>query len=355
MLSQVEFLDFLKNSEDLLATIKIDDIKSQINLINTLQEDPEFWSKSDATINLKKLSLLEEEVKEYSVLQEDIANITAAFELKDDTDFDQLHKKIIVDSQKLEKRLFFNGKFDSNDVIMSIHSGAGGVDAQDFAAMIMNMYQGFCKCQGFDFSVLDLSSGEEGGIKSMTCKISGAFAYGFLKEEIGVHRLVRLSPFNSGNTRETSFCSVEVLPDGLDEIEKDFKIDDKDLRVDTFMSSGKGGQGVNTTYSAVRIVHLPTGLTVSCQNERSQIQNREIAMKILKNKLILRKLQEQKDIIHGLKGIGESADFGSQIRSYVMHPYKLVKDHRSKFESADTEAVLSGENLIDFIWAMKKL
>ena len=215
------------------------------------------------------------------------------------------------------------------------------------------MYQAFAKKQGWVSELTYLSAGEEGGVKTATLKIKGQFAFGLLKEEAGVHRLIRLSPFNAGHTRETSFAMVEVLPEGLDE-EVEIDLEEKDLRWDYFMSSGKGGQSVNTTYSAVRVVHLPTGISVTCQNERSQQQNKLQALKYLKNKLAILKLKEQQQLKEELRGDWQSPEWGSQIRSYVMHPYKLVKDHRSGCETQDVEGVLAGEGLLDFIWAMKR-
>ena len=239
--------------------------------------------------------------------------------------------------------LLLSEKYDSYNAIVSIHAGTGGVDAMDWAEKLLRMYLRFCEKQGWQTQILDESRGGEAGIKSVTLVARGVNAYGYLKSELGVHRLVRISPFDAEKMRHTSFALVEILP----EIDEDISVTIKpeDLRWDTFMAGGHGGQSVNTTYSAVRLVHLPTGLTVSCQNERSQAQNKAMALKILKGKLY--KLMEEQKMKEKeiLRGEYHEAAWGNQIRSYVLHPYHLVKDHRTDYESADTEAVLDGELL----------
>lgn len=238
-----------------------------------------------------------------------------------------------------------NKKYDDHDAIFSVHSGAGGVDAQDWAQMLLRMLLRYCERKGFRTEVIELSRGEQGGLKTAVVEVRGPYAYGLLKSEAGVHRLVRLSPFNPAHTRETSFALVELLPE-LQEVEQ-IKIDPKDLKIEASTSSGHGGQSVNTTYSAIRITHVPTGIKVSIQNERSQHQNKELAMKILMAKLQAleeEKLQKEKQAI---RGEFKSAEWGNQIRSYVLHPYKLVKDHRTGFESTNPDEVLEGK-LDDF-------
>lgn len=255
---------------------------------------------------------------------------------------EELEKEIL----QLEFQIMLSGEYDHNNVILAIHSGAGGVDAQDWSEMLLRMYLRFAEKNNFKAKVIDQSRGAEAGIKSATMEIDGAWAYGKLRGEAGTHRLVRLSPFNSDNLRQTSFALVEVLP-VISEI-KEVEIRDADIRVDVYRSSGAGGQSVNTTDSAVRITHMPSGIVVTCQNERSQLQNKEKAMKILKAKLHQKYLEEKEIEKQKLRGEYHSAEWGSQIRSYVLHPYKLVKDHRTKYETSEAEKVLEGD-LDEFI------
>ena len=237
--------------------------------------------------------------------------------------------------------LMLNGPYDKNNCILEIHPGAGGTESCDWASMLYRMYTRWCEKKNYKVEVLDYQDGDEAGIKSVSLMIKGLNAYGYLKNEKGVHRLVRLSPFDSNNRRHTSFASVEVTP----EIEQDdsIEIDEKDLKIDAYRSTGAGGQGVNTTDSAVRITHLPTKIVVTCQNERSQIQNKEQALKVLKNKLLMLKLEEQEKELNEIKGDQSSINFGSQIRSYVMHPYSMVKDHRTNTETSNVSKVMDGD------------
>lgn len=248
--------------------------------------------------------------------------------------------------EELEFRTLFSGEYDKNDAILSIYSGAGGIDAQDWAEMLLKMYLKWCEKNGFKVKIAEKTPGQEAGIKNATLEIKGNYAYGYLKSEAGVHRLVRLSPYNADNLRQTSFALVEVMP-VIEEIEG-VAINPQDFRVDVFRSSGAGGQSVNTTDSAVRITHLPTGIVATCQNERSQLQNKEQAIKILRAKLHQKYLEEKEKERRKIRGEQVSAEWGNQIRSYVIHPYKLVKDHRTKYETTDPEGVFNG-NLNNFM------
>jgi len=270
------------------------------------------------------LELLEEEEDE-----------EAARELKEEVE------AISQDLDKLELKLMLGGKHDRNNAILSIHPGAGGTESQDWASMLLRMYQRWAERKGYKVEVLDLLPGDEAGIKSATLLVSGDYAYGYLKAESGVHRLVRISPFDANKRRHTSFASVSVIPEIEDEV--DVEIKDEDLRIDTFRAGGPGGQHVNRTDSAVRIVHIPTGITVQCQSERSQHRNRELAMKVLKARLYEYYRQKQEEELAKLRGERKDIAFGNQIRSYVFHPYKLVKDLRTGVETGNVDAVMDGE------------
>lgn len=299
---------------------------------------------------MKELEDLKKEIKEVEELESKLKNLEELAEIsenkKDENELEEEIKKIDKEISKLEFKTLFSGEYDRNDAIVSIYSGAGGVDAQDWSEMLLRMYLKWAEKNGFKTRLMDETRGQEAGIKSATIEISGSFAYGHLRSEAGVHRLVRLSPFNSDNLRQTSFSLVEVMPI-IPEI-KEVPINPQDLRIDVYRSSGAGGQSVNTTDSAVRITHIATGIQASCQNERSQLQNKEQAMKIIRAKLhkkYLEEIQKEKDKI---RGESVSAEWGSQIRSYVLHPYKMVKDHRTKHETAQAEQVLEG-NLNEFM------
>ncbi len=305
---------------------------------------------------MQRLDQLQKEVRDWETLDTDVrdalqlaheAETIGEHDLR--SDLEKTLQQLTARFADLEFYVLLSGKHDRSNAILAIHAGTGGTDAQDWAAMLLRMYLRFCEQQGWSVNVVDRSVGQEAGIKSATLEVQGLFAYGYLKTEAGVHRLVRISPFDAEAMRQTSFALVEVIPE-LDEI-KEMEIDPKDLRIDTFMSGGHGGQSVNTTYSAVRIVHLPTKITVQCQNERSQTQNKETAMKILKAKLHQRMLAEQHKEKQELRGEYTEAAWGNQIRSYVLHPYKLVKDHRTKFETKNPQDALDG-NLKPFIEAM---
>ena len=298
------------------------------------------------SLQIKKLNDIKEEISRVEDLQEEIKSTKEMLELasEDESLYEELVQTVNGISSKVEKLnllVMLNGPYDKNDCVLEIHPGAGGTESCDWASMLYRMYTRWCEKKNYKVEVLDYQDGDEAGIKSVSLLIKGKNAYGYLKNEKGVHRLVRLSPFDSNNRRHTSFASVEVTP----EIEQDtsIEIDEKDLKIDVYRSTGAGGQGVNTTDSAVRITHLPTKIVVTCQNERSQIQNKEQALKILKNKLLLQKLEENEQEMNKLKGEQMNIDFGSQIRSYVMHPYSMVKDHRTNVETSNVSKVMDGD------------
>jgi len=309
---------------------------------------PTFWDdkkNSETVINtlsdLKKITSVLIELKSRHATDQEFLEIL-------DEEDDETKKMIQsdLDSMELELEqishyLYLSGPYDKNNCILEVHSGAGGTEACDWALMLYRMYCRWCDQKNYKVEVLDYQDGEEAGIKSATLLIKGANAYGYLKQEKGVHRLVRLSPFDSNNRRHTSFASIEVTPEMDQEV--DIELDDKDLKIDVYRSSGCGGQGVNTTDSAVRITHLPTKIVVTCQNERSQIQNKEQAMKVLKTKLLLLEEEKKKQELNDMKGEQRNIEFGSQIRSYVMHPYSMVKDHRTNVETSNVGKVLDGE------------
>ncbi len=293
---------------------------------------------------MKTLSSLEKELEGWAKLENRLADARELVEMGDSNLEEDLTKEIHAIQQEIEKREFdamLAGEYDRGDALLAIHAGAGGNDAQDWAEMVQRMYLRWAEKRGFETETLDLTPGEEAGIKSTTISISGLYAYGYLRSEKGVHRLVRISPFDSSNRRHTSFVLVEILPQVDDD--ESIKINPNDLRIDTFRSAGAGGQSVQKNDTAVRITHIPTGIVASCQNERSQTQNREMALKVLKGRLLALKQQERKEKIEELRGEYQKAEWGSQIRSYVLHPYHMVKDHRTDFEMGNTEAVLDGE------------
>lgn len=293
---------------------------------------------------MKTMAALDQELKSWAILGTRLEDALELAALDDESLMEELKSEVTAVQEEIEKREFdamLSGKYDRGDAMLAIHAGAGGNDAQDWAEMVQRMYLRWAEKRGFKTETLDLTAGEEAGIKSTTISISGLFAYGYLRAEKGVHRLVRISPFDSSNRRHTSFVLVEILPQVEDD--KDIQINPSDLRVDTFRAAGAGGQSVQKNDTAVRITHLPTGIVASCQNERSQTQNREMALKVLKGRLLELKQQERKEKIEELRGEYQKAEWGSQIRSYVLHPYHMVKDHRTDFEMGNTEAVLNGD------------
>jgi len=293
---------------------------------------------------MKTLSALEEEIKGWTALEQQLKDALELAVLEDENLQEELKAEVETIQAEIEKREFnamLSGEYDRGDALLAIHAGAGGNDAQDWAEMVQRMYLRWAEKRGFKTETIDLTPGEEAGIKSTTISISGLYAYGYLRAEKGVHRLVRISPFDSSNRRHTSFVLVEILPQVEDD--SSIQINPNDLRIDTFRSGGAGGQSVQKNDTAVRITHIPTGIVASCQNERSQTQNREMAMRVLIARLAELKQRIRKEKTEELRGEYQKAEWGSQIRSYVLHPYQMVKDHRTNFEDGNTEAVLDGD------------
>ncbi|MBI2463083.1 MAG: peptide chain release factor 2 [Candidatus Spechtbacteria bacterium] len=315
----------------------------------------DFWDNpSKAAAISQELSDLKEEQKFWDGIQSDIAYMKEIASLSDvgDAMLVELENKIVEFEKKLavlELKLFLSGSYDKNDCYVTIWSGAGGVDAQDWASMLLRMYTRYCERQGFLIKILDEHRGEEAGIKRVTFQVDGKYAYGYLQNEAGVHRLVRISPFSAQKLRHTSFAMVEVMP-RVAEVSKEIEVKPQDVEMEAYRSSGPGGQNVNKVSTAVRLKHIPSGITVAVQSERSQADNRNKALEILKEKLYLQKVMEQQKEMKELRGELKEAEWGSQIRSYVLHPYQMVKDHRSGLETTRIQDVLDG-NLQEFIEA----
>jgi len=336
-----------------IPVVKEDKLVEEIEKIDKLSvEDPDFWNKRESKTLLKEQSIKKKFLEEFRSIKQLVDDCKVMIELIEAGEeeaegelnnfLEDLEKKVT----EFELRLILNGENDSNNAIVTIHSGAGGTEANDWANMLFRMYTMWVEKKNFKYEILDLIPGDEVGIKSVTFNVIGDYAYGYMKGETGVHRLVRLSPFDANNKRHTSFASVFVLPEIDDDIE--VNIVESDLKIDTFRASGAGGQHVNTTDSAVRITHLPTGIVVSCQNERSQHKNKAHAMKILKAKLYELEIEKRNKEKNEIESNKSEIGWGNQIRSYVMHPYKMVKDLRTRFETGNVDAVMDG-NLDDFI------
>jgi peptide chain release factor 2 len=321
--------------------------REEIKKLEKISSEENFWQNpEEAQKVMQELENLRDDIRKLSEIETNLDNLAEMAELAESDEkikreIGENIKKVEKDLAKLEFETLFAGEYDQNNAILSIHSGTGGVDAQDWAEMLLRMYLRYAERKNWKAKVISESRGQEAGIKSATIEVSGKLAYGYLKTEAGVHRLVRLSPFNAKNLRQTSFALVEVLPE-IDRI-KEVEVNPADLRIDTYRASGAGGQHVNKTDSAVRVTHIPTGIVAASQNERSQLQNKEQAMKILTAKLHQKFLEEREAKEKNLKGEHKEVQWGSQIRSYVLHPYKLVKDHRTKFESKNPEIVLEGD------------
>jgi peptide chain release factor 2 len=326
--------------------------QSELEKLEKQISEPDFWNDSEkAQKTVQQRSRIEKALEQQENFETSVsdAEVLIEFAATDESSLNELESLINLLEGEVsiaETQSLLSGETDINNAICSIQSGAGGTDAQDWAQMILRMYLRWAERKGFKVEILDEQSGSEAGIKSATFRVEGEYAYGLLANEAGVHRLVRISPFNSGGSRETSFASMFVSPEIDENIE--VEINDKDLRIDTYRSSGAGGQHVNVTDSAVRITHLPTNTVVTCQNQRSQLQNKVVAMNVLRSKLYELELEKRRANSADLEATKQDISFGSQIRNYVLHPYRLVKDTRTKFEVSDVEAVLDGD-IDDFI------
>lgn len=335
----------------------LENLQKRLNQLNLDAENPALWDdKNVAQKTLQEKSLLEEKINNYNSLQSALNDSISYLELAESENDTQLISDINNNIFNLEKEIdafeiecLFKDDNDINNCFLDINAGAGGTDSCDFALILMRMYQRFANNHDFNCEIIDILNGEEAGIRSAILKISGKYAYGWLKNEIGIHRLVRISPFNSAHKRQTSFASIWAYPEITDAIIID--IQEKDLRIDTFRASGAGGQHVNKTDSAVRITHLPTNIAVQCQSDRSQLRNRTEAMKMLKSKLYEIEMNKKKQALESIENLKSDNSFGHQIRSYVMHPYQLVKDLRTDFETGNIQAVLDGK-IEEFIKAM---
>ena len=341
--------EFIPKIEKLKVSLNLGFLEKQIEDFEEKIAKENFWEDLENARKItKKCRVLKGKIEKFNLLvqkEEDCKVLLSMIEEEDDDDlFDELEKYVKdlekdVEQQSLE--ILLNGEYDSKNAILTLHAGAGGTEAMDWVQMLYRMYDRWAERHNFKTDVLNIVDGEEAGIKSISILVKGENAYGFLKSEVGVHRLVRVSPFDSSGRRHTSFASAEVLP----EIDEDLNVEisDDEIKMDVFRASGAGGQHVNKTSSAVRLTHIPTGIVTSCQNERSQIQNKNTAMKILKSKLLEIKEREHLEKIEDIKGVQKEIAWGSQVRSYVFMPYTMVKDHRTKFENANINAVMDGD------------
>ena len=342
-----------------MSLFDISKLQEELKNLEKQTLDTDFWNdQKNSKKVLERIKTLKRKCNNYKEIKKEINNLKELTELVNVEPDEEMAKDIIKATNNIKKKVekfeietLFSGKYDNNNAIITIHPGAGGTESQDWAEMLYRMYTRWATKNEFEIKELDYLEGEEAGLKSVTFEIIGENAYGYMKCEKGVHRLVRISPFDSGGRRHTSFASVEVLPEITDDIE--IAINPDDLRIDTYRASGAGGQHINKTSSAVRITHIPTNIVVACQSERSQIQNRETAMKMLKSKLLDLKEQEQKEKIEDLKGEQKEIAWGSQIRSYVFCPYTMVKDHRTNYEVGNVESVMDG-NITEFMEAFLK-
>ena len=349
-----EIDELIKKFELVKSCLNLKELSQRLSELLKERESLSFWSNVDFAMNTNK------EIKSLQTLFDKVNNIQSRLvslnelrdmlsQSEDISALDEIYCELVNLAEEVDDisiRTLMDGKYDENNAIITIHSGAGGVESQDWVTMLYRMYNMYCNNTNMDVTVVDSLEGNTAGLKSITFLVKGDYAYGKLRGETGVHRLVRISPFDSSKRRHTTFASVEVSPEINSE--GDIVLNNNDLKIDTYRSSGAGGQHVNTTDSAVRITHLPTGIVVTCQNERSQLQNRETALKILKSKLLSQKLEAEQQKMREIKGDLKKIEWGSQIRSYIFHPYTMVKDHRTDFETSDVEGVMNG-NLQPFI------
>lgn len=343
----------LKALADTLAEAKyaldIDNLGARLDELKKEQENPEVWQDLEKSAKIgREISSVENKISSYNNGEVALADANAFVDLIEEADdeslipeLEQMISTAESDIEEMRIRALLRGKYDSNNAILNLHAGAGGTEACDWTQMLYRMYCRYCEQQGFKVTELDFEDGDEAGLKSVSFKVDGENAYGFLKAEKGVHRLVRISPFDSNKRRHTSFASLEVMPEINDENEVEIR--DEDIRIDVYRSSGAGGQKVNKTETAIRITHFPTGIVVTCQNERSQLQNKAMAFEYLRAKLVERQIAEREAADAELKGEIKKIEWGSQIRSYVFCPYTLVKDHRTGFENSNVQAVMDGD------------
>ncbi len=334
---------------DLAEALGLKELQAEVDRLEEQSAQPDFWDDVDNSHKvLQRISQGKNKIATYDSLKRKYDDAMTLIELADEENDESLVDEVIENVDEVIKEIedlrlttLLSGEYDANNAILTFHAGAGGTEAQDWVQMLHRMYLRYAERKGFKARTIDFLDGEEAGLKSATVVVEGENAYGYLKSEAGVHRLVRVSPFDSSGRRHTSFASLEVMPEINDDVEVDIR--PEDLKVDTYRSSGAGGQHVNKTESAIRITHLPTGIIVACQNERSQHQNREVALKMLKSKLVEIKEREHLDKIEDIKGEQKEIGWGSQIRSYVFMPYTLAKDHRTGFESGNINAVMDGD------------
>lgn len=332
------------------SALGIEKLNEELSELRSRMEQPGFWDDiASANKVNKKIKPIEDKLGQYEKLNERLSDASVMLELLNEEFDEETANELSDELSSLEKdvadlrlKALLSGEYDSNGAILSLHAGAGGTEAQDWVEMLYRMYTRWCERKKYNVKVLDFLAGDDAGIKSVAFEVTGLNAYGYLKAEKGVHRLVRISPFDSSSRRHTSFASLDVMPD-IEDDDADIVVPADEIRTDTYRASGAGGQHVNKTDSAIRITHLPTGIVVQCQNERSQIQNRETAMRMLKSKLIEKRESEKMAELNALKGEMKKIEWGSQIRSYVFHPYSMVKDHRTNVETGNVAAVMDGE------------